>query len=62
MKRFLLLGLALSALLQGCVVRAPVYAGPRCGGGPAVWVREHYDRRGVWHPGHWRCPEVIEVY
>ena len=54
--------IVLGALLPGCIVRAPVYRGPACGGGPAIWVREHYDRHGYFHPGHWRCPEVIEVY
>jgi hypothetical protein len=32
---------------------------PPCAGG--VWIEGHYGPRGRWHPGHWRCPGVIEV-
>jgi hypothetical protein len=46
--------------LSGCVVheREVVRAPPRCPGG--VWVEGHYGPRGHWHPGHWRCPGVVE--
>ncbi len=30
-----------------------------CPGG--YWVEGHYGPRGRWHPGHWRCPGVIEI-
>jgi len=31
---------------------------PPCAGG--VWVAGHYGPQGAWHPGHWRCPGVVE--
>jgi hypothetical protein len=47
------------AILGGCVVAArPAYGPPACAGG--VWIVGHYGPRGVWHPGHWRCPGVVE--
>jgi hypothetical protein len=53
---FTLLAMALS----GCVVeeRSSVRR-PPCPGG--WWVDGHYGPRGRWHPGHWRCPGVVEV-
>jgi hypothetical protein len=46
----------------GCVVREQRVARPGyphgCAGG--VFVEGHYGPRGRWHPGHWRCPGVIE--
>ena len=64
-KKFLALvgGLGLAALLgaasPGCVVREQrVATGPHCPGG--YWVDGHYGRHGRWHPGHWRCPGVVE--
>ena len=42
-----------------CVVRERVVAHPgMCRGG--VWVPDHYGRHGRYHPGHWRCPGVVE--
>lgn len=47
---------ALGTVGAGCYV-AP---GPgHCPGG--YWVEGHYGPRGRWHPGHWRCPGVIEI-
>ncbi|HEY7374427.1 MAG TPA: hypothetical protein VIF57_19845 [Polyangia bacterium] len=44
---------------SGCVVREQrVATGPRCRG--AVWIDGHHGPRGRWHPGHWRCPGVVE--
>jgi hypothetical protein len=57
MRRLLaLLGLAIT--VGGCYIGpAP---GPRhCPGG--YWIEGHYDRRGRWHPAHWRCPGVVEI-
>jgi hypothetical protein len=49
--------LALGTIGAGC------YVGPahpcHCPGG--YWVEGHYGPRGRWHPGHWRCPGVIEI-
>ncbi len=52
--------LAVSAL-AGCIVeeRTAARPAPACRG--AVWVEGHYGPRGAWHPGHWRCPGVVEV-
>jgi hypothetical protein len=50
------LAIALGAAAQGC------YVGPapgHCPGG--YWVEGHYGPRGRWHPGHWRCPGVVEI-
>lgn len=42
-----------------CVVRERVVARPGgCPGG--VWVQPHHGRHGHYHPGHWRCPGVVE--
>lgn len=42
-----------------CVVRERVVAqSPACRGG--VWVPEHRGHHGRYHPGHWRCPGVVE--
>jgi len=68
MRRLLWLGV--TALLAvggatgaGCVVRERSYArGPGyargCPGG--VFIEGHYGPHGRWHPGHWRCPGVVE--
>jgi hypothetical protein len=32
---------------------------PPCAGG--VWIPGHVGQSGNFHPGHWRCPGVIEV-
>ena len=50
----------LALTLSGCVVedRTAVRRAP-CPGG--WWVEGHYGPRGRWHPGHWRCPGVVEV-
>jgi hypothetical protein len=48
-----------SALSVGCVVEEPGYRARPCAGG--VWIRGHYGPRGRWHPGHWRCPGIVEV-
>jgi hypothetical protein len=46
--------------LSSCVVEDRGYSRPApCRG--AVWVEGHYGPRGAWHPGHWRCPGVVEV-
>jgi hypothetical protein len=55
--------LGLAAVLgfgaSGCVVREHrVATGPHCPGG--VWIEGHYNRYSRWHPGHWRCPGVVE--
>jgi hypothetical protein len=50
-----------SVALTGCVVRERrvVVAHPGgCRGG--VYIEGHRGRHGVWHPGHWRCPGVVE--
>jgi hypothetical protein len=55
----LALALAVAGTASGCVVREQhVATGPRCRG--AVWIDGHYGPRGYWHPGHWRCPGVVE--
>lgn len=63
----LMAGLALLVALpalgaSGCVVRerrVAAYPQPApCRGG--AWIEGHYGRRGRWHPGHWRCPGVVE--
>ena len=47
---------AVGAATSGCYVAA----GPgHCPGG--YWIEGHYDRWHRWHPGHWRCPGVVEV-
>jgi len=64
--RQLIFGLALAlsvaivgTTLSGCVVREQrVAAGPGCQGG--YWIAGHYGPRGRWHPGHWRCPGLVE--
>ena len=63
MMRLILAGLLFLSVgtgLSGCVVRERTVAtGPgRCAGG--VWIDGHYGRHGRWHPGHWRCPGVVE--
>jgi hypothetical protein len=46
--------------VAGCTVHTVVVERrPPCPGG--VWYEGHYGPRGRWHPGHWRCPGVIEV-
>ena len=56
----LLAALAIGSLTS-CIVRERTVAGPgRCPGG--VWMEGHYGPAGRWHPGHWRCPGVVEVY
>jgi len=46
-------------LLSGCIVEErPYREPPACRG--AAWVEGHYGPRGAWHPGHWRCPGVVE--
>lgn len=61
MKRSMIALAALATVaLSGCVVheREVVRAPPRCSGG--VWIEGHYGPHGYWHPGHWRCPGVVE--
>jgi hypothetical protein len=54
-----LLFLSAATGLSSCVVRERTIARPGgCPGG--VWTEGHYGRRGHWHPGHWRCPGVVE--
>jgi hypothetical protein len=58
--RVALLSCLTSMVLLGCVVEERPVRHPRpCAGG--VWVAGHYGPRGHWHPGHWRCPGVVEV-
>ena len=46
--------------VAGCTVHTVVVERrPPCPGG--VWFEGHYGPRGRWHPGHWRCPGVVEV-
>lgn len=53
------LGALLATSLSACVVREERVARPGyCAGG--IWVEGHYGPRGRWHPGHWRCPGVVE--
>jgi hypothetical protein len=59
LRALLLLGVG-GGILSGCVMEERPVRPPRaCVGG--VWIRGHYGPRGVWHPGHWRCPGVVEV-
>lgn len=47
---------------SACVEREVVVREPRaraCAGG--VWIEGHRGPRGRWHPGHWRCPGIVEV-
>jgi hypothetical protein len=64
MKRLLTVSLLLATLatsVSACVVREERVARPGpCRGG--VWVEGHRGPYGRWHPGHWRCPGVVEVY
>jgi hypothetical protein len=71
MRRFMvrfMVGLGLATTLaavgaSGCVVRERQYAAYPSGGGGCrggYWVEGHYGRHGRWHPGHWRCPGVVE--
>src|SRR3954469_16250754 len=62
MMRLILAGaLFLSAAtgLSSCVVRGRPLSRPR-GGPGGFWVEGHHGPRGRWHPGHWRCPGVVE--
>ena len=57
-----LLVASLPVVSTGCVVEERTYARPvrpACPGG--IWIQGHYGRYGRWHPGHWRCPGVVEV-
>jgi hypothetical protein len=57
-----LFGLLLVCLgSSACVEREVVVREPRraCAGG--VWIEGYRGPRGRWHPGHWRCPGVVEV-
>jgi hypothetical protein len=50
------------ATIAGCVVEErAVVERPRRPCPAGAWVEGHYGPRGRWHPGHWRCPGVIEV-
>ncbi len=56
------LPLVVVALLSGCVVEErPAVVRPAAPCRGAVWVEGHHGPRGRWHPGHWRCPGVVEV-
>jgi hypothetical protein len=59
--RRLVVLIALGVAPLACVSeeRVVVRSGAPCVGG--VWVEGHYGPRGGWHPGHWRCPAVVEV-
>jgi hypothetical protein len=59
-RSFAVLGFAF--LVGGCVTQERVVERrppPPCAG--AAWVPGHTGRSGNWHPGHWRCPGVVEV-
>jgi hypothetical protein len=63
--RCLVVSFILTSVLGACaprrevvVVREARPARP-CRGG--VWIEGHRGRRGLWHPGHWRCEGVVEV-
>ncbi len=45
----------------GCAPRVVVVdrGRPACPGG--IFIEGHRGPRGRWHPGHWRCPGVVEV-
>ena len=63
LKRLLLAGVMLissAGAISGCVVRERTVASRpgRCPDG--YWVEGHHGPRGHWHPGHWRCPGVVE--
>jgi hypothetical protein len=63
LKRLMLAGFLLTSglgLVSGCVVRERTVASRpgRCPGG--YWVEGHHGRHGHFHPGHWRCPGVVE--
>lgn len=48
--------------LAGCVVEERVVVARPARPCPAgAWIEGHYGLRGRWHPGHWRCPNVVEV-
>jgi hypothetical protein len=48
--------------VAGCVVEErTVVERPRRPCPAGEWIGGHYGPRGRWHPGHWRCPGVIEV-
>ena len=55
--------LAVSVGATACVEREVVVREARparpCAGG--VSIEAHRGPRGRWHPGHWRCPAVVEV-
>ena len=54
--------LGLSLLLGGCVERVRVVdARPPVPCAGAVWIPGHTSQSGKFHPGHWRCPGVVEV-
>jgi hypothetical protein len=56
---FGVLGAVLVGTLSACVVREERVERPgRCEGG--VWIEGHHGPAGRWHPGHWRCPGVVE--
>ncbi len=60
-KLFVALGLTVATMgisAASCVVRETRVAHHGCAGG--VWIDGHYGPRGRWHPGHWRCPGVVE--
>jgi hypothetical protein len=52
---------AVISIVSGCVVRERVVARPGPPGCPGgVWIEGHRGPRGRFHPGHWRCPGVVE--
>ena len=54
--------LASATALTGCIFEerpVVIHRAPPCPG--AMWIGGHYGPRGYWHPGHWRCPGVVEV-
>ena len=57
--RTLVVAVLAAVAFSGCVVEERTSVRPACAG--AVWVEGHYGHRGAWHPGHWRCPGVVEV-
>jgi hypothetical protein len=65
LSRFILpIGVALVVVpaVSGCIVEerpVVVRRPPPCPG--AMFIGGHYGPRGYWHPGHWRCPGVVEV-
>jgi hypothetical protein len=60
--RWFLLAVTTAWALTGCIVRERVVAERPVGGGcpGGYYIEGHRGPHGRWHPGHWRCPGVVE--